>query len=190
MTPQCQTGRDDARARDALCASDRDAGARHSGLGPRGPAQIDPALCAAEPGPGLRRRWSATGRSCGRRCLSRSQPRSRACCWRWSAASASRSLFNQSRLVEYSLYPLRGDPAGHAGCRDRAAAADLSAAAGRGAVLRLDRRVLSGAREHDARAQLRRPQSRRPVPALRRVALASPARPETAGGFALHARRV
>ena len=84
---------------------------------------------------------------------------------------------------------LRGDPAGHAGCRDRAAAADLSAAAGGGAGLRLDRRVLSGAREHDARPEFRRPQSRRSVPALRRVATAGPARPETAGGFALHARR-
>ena len=27
------------------------------------------------------------------------------CCWRWSAASGWRVLFNQSRLIEHSLYP-------------------------------------------------------------------------------------
>ncbi len=46
---------------------------------------------------------------------------------------------------------LCGDPAGDAGRRDRAAAADLSAAAGGGAGLRLDRGVLSGAGQHHAR---------------------------------------
>ena len=84
---------------------------------------------------------------------------------------------------------LCGDPAGHAGDRDRAAAADLSAAADRGRRLRLDRRLLSGAVQHHARAQFGRPQSRRPVPALWRVAAADAAVPETAGGAALHPRR-
>ena len=51
---------------------------------------------------------------------------------------------------------LRGDPAGDADRGDRAAAADLSAAAGRGAGLRLDRRVLSGPRQHHARPELGR----------------------------------
>ena len=84
---------------------------------------------------------------------------------------------------------LCGDPAGDAGGGDRAAAADLSAAAGRGAGLRLDRRVLSGARQHHARTQFGRPQSRRPVPALRRLALAGAVRAEAAGGAAADAGR-
>ena len=84
-------------------------------------------------------------------------------------------LFHQSRLIEYSLLPLRRDPAGDAGGGDRAAAADLPAAARRRARLRLDRRLLPGAGEHDARPQLGRPQSRRPVPALPRLALAGAA---------------
>ena len=64
-------------------------------------------------------------------------------------------LFNQSRLVEYSLYPyaviLQVTPI----VADRAAAADLPAAAGRGAGLRLDRGVLPGARQHHARPAIR-----------------------------------
>ena len=84
---------------------------------------------------------------------------------------------------------LCGDPAGDAGGGDRAAAADLSAAAGRGAGLRLDRRVLSGARQHHARIEFGRSQSRRPVPALRRVALAGADRAEAAGGAAADAGR-
>ena len=66
-------------------------------------------------------------------------------------------------------------PAGDAGGRDRAAPADLSAAAGGRAGLRLDRGVLSGAGQHHARAELGRSQSDRAVPALRRLALADPA---------------
>ena len=77
---------------------------------------------------------------------------------------------------------LRGDPAGDAGDRDRAAAADLSAAAGGGAGLRLDRCVLPGARQHHARAEFGRPESERAVPALRRERVAGAARSETAGG--------
>ena len=80
-------------------------------------------------------------------------------------------LFNQSRLIEYSLYPyaviLQVTPI--------VAIAPLLLIylpqQARGARLRLDRRVLPGARQHHARAQLGRPQSRRPVPPLRRVAL-------------------
>ena len=75
---------------------------------------------------------------------------------------------------------LCGDPAGDAGGGGRAAAADLSAAAGRGAGLRLDRRVLSGARQHHARLEFGRSQSRRPVPDVRRVALAGAVRAEAA----------
>ena len=65
---------------------------------------------------------------------------------------------------------LCGDPAGDADRGDCAAPAHLSAAAGGGARLRLDRRLLSGARQHHARPQLGRSQPRRPVPALWRVA--------------------
>ncbi len=70
---------------------------------------------------------------------------------------------------------LCGDPAGHAGDRDRAAVADLPAAADRGDRLRLDRRILSGAVQHHARAEFGGSQSCRPVPALRRVAAADAA---------------
>ena len=70
---------------------------------------------------------------------------------------------------------LRGDPAGDADRRDRAADHHLGArAVSRAAGLRLDRRVLPDRREHDGRAQQRRPQSAGAVPALRRLA---PARP-------------
>ena len=81
-------------------------------------------------------------------------------------------LFNQSRLVEYSLYPyaviLQVTPI--------VAIAPLlliylPQQAG-GAGLRLDRGVLPGARQHHARPEFGRSQSRRPVPALRRLALA------------------
>ena len=59
----------------------------------------------------------------------------------------------------------------------------------RGARLRLDRRVLPGAGQHDARPEFRRPQSCRSVPALWRVALAGAARSEAAVGAALHSWR-
>ena len=83
---------------------------------------------------------------------------------------------------------LCGDPAGDAHRRHRAAAPHLPAAAGGGARLRVDRRVLPGARQHDARAQLGRPQSRRPLRALRRLAVFRAHAPQTALGAALHAR--
>ena len=85
---------------------------------------------------------------------------------------------------------LCGDPAGHACDRDCAAVADLSAAADRGDRLRLDRRVLPGAVQHHARAEFGRPQSRRAVSALWRVAAADAAVPEIAGGAALYPRRL
>ena len=93
------------------------------------------------------------------RCWRRWTPRSKAFVLAVVGGIGLAVLFNQSRLIEHSLYPYRGDPAGDAGGGDRAAAADLSAAAARGAGLRLDRRVLSGARQHHARAELGRPQS-------------------------------
>ena len=83
--------------------------------------------------------------------------------------------FNQSRLIEHSFYPyaviLQVTPV--------VAIAPLlliylPQPAG-GAGLRLDRRVLPGAGQHHARAEFGRPQSRRPVSALRRVALAGAA---------------
>ena len=61
---------------------------------------------------------------------------------------------------------LRRHPAGHAGGGDRAAAADLSAAAFGGAGLRLDRGVLPCARQHHARPELGRSQSAGAVRAL------------------------
>ena len=84
---------------------------------------------------------------------------------------------------------LRGDPAGDADRGDRAAAAGLPAAAGGGARLRLDRRLLPRARQHDARPQLGRSQPRRPVPPLRRHALAGAVGAQAAGGAALHPGR-
>ena len=76
-----------------------------------------------------------------------------------SAASRWRCC-STNRVAGIFAAALCGHPAGDAGHRDRAAAADLPAAAGRGDGLCLDRRVLSGAVEHHARAQFGRPQSR------------------------------
>ena len=83
---------------------------------------------------------------------------------------------------------LRGDAAGDAGRRHRAALADLSAAALGGARLRLDRGVLPGARQQHARPDLGRSQSHRPVRTVQGVALAIAVEPETAGGAAADAR--
>ena len=69
------------------------------------------------------------------------------------------------------VLPVRGGLAGDADGRHRAAAVDLPAAGGGGTRLRVDRRVLSGAVEHHAGLEFGGPQSRRPVPALRRLAL-------------------
>ena len=84
---------------------------------------------------------------------------------------------------------LCGDPAGDAGRRHRAASSDLSAAARRGARLRLDRGVLSGAGQRHARIEFGRPQSRRPVFPLRRLARAGAVAAQVAVGAALHPRR-
>ena len=98
-------------------------------------------------------------------------------------------LFNQSKWLEYSLFPyaviLQVTPV----IAIAPLLADLSAAADRGGRLRLDRRVLSGAVQHHARAEFGRPQSGRPVPALRRVAAADAALPQIAGGAAVYSRR-
>src|SRR5258707_54117 len=85
---------------------------------------------------------------------------------------------------------LCGDPAGHAGDCDRAAAVDLSSAANRGHCLRLDRRILSGAVQHHARPEFGGSQSGRAVSALRRVADADAALSQPAFGVAVHARRI
>ena len=145
-------------------------------------AQRYPALCAAGARRSCSRRWSATGRCCRNRCcvtllttlegfLRRGRRRHR--------AGAAVQPVEMAGIFAVSLC---GDPAGHAGDRDRAAAPDLSAAADRGGRLRLDRRVLSGAVQHHARAELGRSQSGRAVSALRRVADADAAVPEIAGG--------
>ena len=92
-----------------------------------------------------------------------------------------------ARILALSL---RGDPAGDADRRHRAAAADLSAAAPGGAGLRLDRGVLPGARQHYARSRLGRPQSARAVRTLQSLALAVAVESETAFGAAANARRL
>ena len=83
----------------------RRAGARRAGVGPGRPPQRHPALHPAGAGAGAFDAGVRLGASCGRRCSPRSRPRSRGSRSRWSAASALRSLFNQSRLIEHSLYP-------------------------------------------------------------------------------------
>ena len=144
---------------------------RRRAVGPRRPHQRHPALYPAGAGPGAvdaRLRLAdpvvvAAGHAGDhrRRAGARGGRRHRAC-GAVQPVAADRAL----------ALSLCGDPAGHAGGGDRAAAADLSAAAGRGAGLRLDRRVLSGAGQHHARPEFGRSQPRRPVPAVRRVALA------------------
>ncbi len=80
-------------------------------------------------------------------------------------------------------------PAGDAGHRDCAAAADLPAAADRGDRLRLDRRLLSGVVEHHPGAQFGGSQPLRAFPAPWRVAGADVAISEVAGSIALYPRR-
>jgi hypothetical protein len=88
------------------------------------------------------------------------------------------------------LLPLRGDPAGHAHRLDRAAHLHLRGFEDRGhASLCLARGLLPGAQFHHARPQLRRSQPARPLPHLRRHALAAAALPATALGAALLPRR-
>ncbi len=99
-------------------------------------------------------------------------------------------LFNQSKWLEYSLFPyaviLQVTPV--------IAIAPLlliylpqHTAVDR---LRLDRRLLSGAVQHHARAEFGGPQSGRPVSALWRVEAADAAVPEIAGGAAVYPRRL
>ena len=99
-------------------------------------------------------------------------------------------LFNRSHMAGIFAVSLRGHPAGDAGGRDRAVAADLSAATDGGGRLRLDRRLLSGAGEHHARAEFGRPQSGRAVRALWRVARADAVAAEIAVGIAAYSRRL
>ena len=77
-----------------------------AGLGPGGAAQRHPALCAAGAAASCSRTLVADWAMLSASLLVTLTTTLRgACCSRWSAASGSRSLFNQSRLVEYSLYP-------------------------------------------------------------------------------------
>ena len=147
------------RDRSASSSSACDAGARHSGLGPRGADQQFPPYVLPSPGlvfETLIADWPLLWSSL---LVDTRRPHSKdaaGACRRCRACGPVQPVA-PGRIFALSL---RGDPAGDAGGRDRAAAADLSAAAGRGARLRLDRRVLSGAGEHDARPEFRRPQSR------------------------------
>src|SRR6202048_1275011 len=85
---------------------------------------------------------------------------------------------------------LCGDPAGHAGDCRPPPAPDFPATADRRHRLRLDRRLFSGTLQHHARAEFGRPQPRRPVSALRRVAAADAGLPETAFGASVHPRGI
>ena len=85
---------------------------------------------------------------------------------------------------------LRRHPAGHADRLHRAAHHHLDRRYQPVAPdLRLDRRLLPDPVEHDRRAQFRRPQSDRPVPALSGQPLANAALPALAGGASLFPRR-
>jgi len=99
-------------------------------------------------------------------------------------------LFNQSKWLEYSLFPyaviLQVTPV----IAIRAAAFDLSAAANRGHRLRLDRRVLSVLSNTTLGLNSVGPQPGRPVQALRRVAAADAGLSQAAFRVALHPRRI
>ena len=159
------------RARAPHCAARPGARDRRAGLGPGGAPQRHSALHPAGAGAGAvdARRRLADPVGFAARHAGNDVRGSRA---RRDRRRRSRHRVQPVAADRALVLSLRGDPAGDAGGGDRAAAADLSAAAGGGAGLRLDRRVLSGARQHHARPELGRPQSRRPVPAVRRVALA------------------
>src|SRR5262245_37325764 len=168
----------------ALRASRHRARGGPGSVGARGAAQRHPALRAAgavadpeDAGDGLGRAVAvAAGHAAHharRFCLRR----------RWGHCAGA--VVQPVALAGIFAISLCRHSAGHAGDRNRAAAADLSAAADRGGGLRLDRRVLPGAVQHRAWTEFGRPQSRRPVPALSCLAPADAASPETAGGAAL-----
>ena len=160
---------------------------RHPRLGPGGPAQRYFALCPA----GTRTGGAHAGRrldgpvaiAAGHPGHDLRGPAARFC--RRRRPRRPLQPVPAGRIFVLSL--CRG-PAGHAGRRHRAAPSDLPAAGRGGARLRVDRRVLSGAVEHHAGPEFGRPQSRRPVPPLRRLAPAGAAAAEAAGGPAVHAR--
>ncbi len=118
------------------------------------------------------------------------RPRCRDFCWRLSAASGSRCCSTSRGCVEYSLYPyaviLQVTPV------VAIAPLLLIYLPQQAAVLACAWIVafFPGARQHHARAEFGRPQSRRPVPALRRLAHAGAVAAEAAGGAALYSRRV
>ena len=135
----------------ALCAAVRRACHRRSDLGPGGAHQRHPALCAA-----VARSGAAHA---DRRLADSVVVAADDACHHVSGAAAG--FLRRGRTCDpvQPIAPGRafvlsvcGDPAGDAGGGDCAAAADLSSAAGGGADLRLDRRVLSGAGEYHARA--------------------------------------
>src|SRR5208282_2253238 len=96
--------------------------------------------------------------------------------------------FQSMALPRIFALSLRGDPAGNADRRHRAAPAHLPAAARGGFDMRLDRGVLSGAGEYHAWIALGGPQSHGPLFALRRLARAGAVAPEAAVGAALYSR--
>ena len=145
-------------------------------------------MCCRRPG-WCCARWSRTGRSCGRRCSSTLTTTFEALLLAFFGGVGLAIVFNQSRLVEYSFYPyaviLQVTPV--------VAIAPLLliylpqqaavlACAWIVAFFPVLANTTLGLNSVDRNLE-------RIVPALRRVALADAARPETAGGAALHARR-
>ena len=126
------------------------------GLGPGGAAQQHSALCAARA-----RGWCSSTLDLRLAVLGGSLlvTLTTTFAGAWSLAVVGgvglAILFNQSRLHRIFALSLRRHPAGDADRGDRAAPAHLSAAACGRARLRLDRGVLPGARQHDARASNR-----------------------------------
>src|ERR1700681_4934559 len=170
-------------------ASFRRARGRHRGLGPRGAHQQHSALCAAGTRRGV---WNAGRRLASAVAIAADYAGHHAgrFCGRRRRRHRARAIVQSIEMAGIFAVSLCGDPAGHAGDCDRAAAPDLSAAADRRDRLRLDRGVLSGIVEYHARTEFGRSKSGRAVSTLRRVAAADAALSQIAGGAALHPRRI
>src|SRR2546423_9030246 len=141
----------------------------HVGVGASGPAQQYPALCVAGTAGGVAHTRCRLAGAVAIAADDAAHPARRVHCghgWRHWARAAVQPV----EMAGIFAISVRRDPAGHAGHCDCAAASDLSAAANRRHRMRLDRRVLSGAVQHDAGLELGRSQSRRPVSALWRLA--------------------
>ena len=158
-------------------------------VGPGRPHQRHSALHPAGARAWCWRRWCPTGRSCGRRCSPRWRPRSKGLALAVVGGIGLAVLFNQSRLIEHSLYPyaviLQVTPV--------VAIAPLlliylpqQAAVLACAWIVAFFPVLANT---TLGLEFGRSQPRRPVPAVRRLALAGAVGAEAAGGAAAHAGR-